>query len=160
MRDIPGYEKIYAVDRQGNVWRIGAPRGRPLKPVLVEGYCRVVLSKGGVKKRFFVHQLMLRTYVGPKPEGTEPRHRNGVRTDNRLRNLAYGTHQENIDDRKRHGNWKQFGETAYQAKLTNEQVREIKQLASLSGVELSRLFNVSQAIISHIRSGKNWKSIT
>jgi hypothetical protein len=159
MRDIPGYERIYGVDLLGNVWRIGAPRGRPLKPVLVSGYCRVRLSKGAVKKNWFVHQLMLLTYVGPKLDGQEPRHLNGIKTDNRLSNLRWGTRRENADDNIRLGAYP-CGEKAHQAKLTNEQVRDIKRLESFTGAELAKLFNVSQAIISHIRSGKNWKSIT
>jgi len=81
-KPIPGYEGIYEADQDGSVWRVGAPRNRPLKPVLVYGYHRVVLSKNDIKQPFLVHQLILLTFVGPCPAGQQCRHLNGVRTDN------------------------------------------------------------------------------
>ncbi len=47
------------------------------------------------------------------------------------------------------------------AKLTNEDVVEIKRLyevGDVSQIKLASKFSVSQSMISHILVGRNWKS--
>lgn len=39
----------------------------------------------------FVHKLVAATFIGPRPDGLEVRHKNGDPTDNRPENLEYGT---------------------------------------------------------------------
>lgn len=51
----------------------------------------------------WVHQLVAEAFIGPRPPGTEVCHRNGDGLDNRPSNLRYGTHQENMLDRREHG---------------------------------------------------------
>jgi hypothetical protein len=157
-KPIPGYEK-YEADDEGRIWRVGAPRNRPLAPATVARYYRVSLHKDGKLKAFFVHQLVLLAFDGPCPAGMQVMHKNGVCTDNRLENLSYGTAKENSADRFRHGNWRNYGDTAYQAKLTEEKVREIKALSDWRPNDLARRYGVSCAAISLIRSGKNWKYV-
>jgi HNH endonuclease len=49
-----------------------------------------------------VHIVILETFVGPPPEpGLVGRHLNDIGGDNRLENLAWGTYQQNADDRRR-----------------------------------------------------------
>ena len=56
------------------------------------------------QRAVFVHTLVLTAFVGPRPSPEiEVRHLNGVRSDNRLSNLAWGTASENAYDRVRHG---------------------------------------------------------
>jgi hypothetical protein len=55
------------------------------------------------RKTIWVHQLVAEAFVGPRPEGKEVCHRNGNGLDNRPSNLRYGTHQENMLDRREHG---------------------------------------------------------
>lgn len=50
-----------------------------------------------------VSRLILETYVGLCPDGSDCRHLNGVRDDDRLENLCWGTREEQILDQKRHG---------------------------------------------------------
>jgi len=50
-----------------------------------------------------VHSLVAEAFYGPRPDGLEVRHLNGVATDNRPENLKYDTHAENMRDRVRHG---------------------------------------------------------
>jgi hypothetical protein len=51
----------------------------------------------------FVHQLVLEAFVGPCPPGMECLHANDDATDNRLVNLRWGTHTENVQDCLRNG---------------------------------------------------------
>jgi hypothetical protein len=79
-------------------------RGRLLKlAVSNSGYLYLRLYIGGKGKAQFVHSLVLLAFVGPRPEGMECCHNNGDQLDNRLANLRWGTHGENVLDQERHG---------------------------------------------------------
>jgi hypothetical protein len=49
------------------------------------------------------------------------------------------------------------GETHHSARLTEDQVREIRARTSETGTSLAREFGVTQSAISAIRTGKSWK---
>lgn len=103
---VVGYEGFYEVSDQGRIWSV--PRldptgrrqgGRFLRPTLLStGYLAIALCRAGKTSRFLVHRLVLTAFVGPCPEGSETRHLNAVRTDNRVANLAWGTSSENNYD--------------------------------------------------------------
>jgi hypothetical protein len=68
------------------------------------GYRSVCLSRAGKRRNFYVHELVLLVFVGPRPsEKHEALHGNATRDDNRLENLRWGTTKENADDREKHG---------------------------------------------------------
>ncbi len=76
-------------------------RDRKGKPT---GYRSVCLSRAGKRKNFYVHELVLSVFVGPRPSTIhEVLHGNAERDDNRLSNLRWGTPLENAEDRERHG---------------------------------------------------------
>lgn len=106
-----------------------------------------------------IHRLLLLAFVGPKPDGLVTRHLNGNPLDNRLENLCYGTYAENRADAKSHGTERR-GSSHVNAKLTEEQVAEIRRLKATSAVtyrELSERFGVSAGVLCNIVSGKRWK---
>jgi hypothetical protein len=114
--DFMGYPG-YRVGDDGSPWyswangRMGRhriDRWKPMKASLnAKGYQSVNLvpPEGGRYKTFRVHRLVLFAFVGLCPPGMECRHLNGVRSDPRLVNLAWGTKAENADDRRRHRNY-------------------------------------------------------
>lgn len=68
------------------------------------GYLDYVIQERREIRRGLVHRVVLLSFVGPPlPDQTHVRHLNGDSADNRLENLAWGTPQQNADDRKRHG---------------------------------------------------------
>ena len=104
----PGYMGSYEVSDRGRVYSVRRPgastSGRVMSAATSRhGYQYVNLRKSGRYTRFFVHQLVLLTFVGPYPEGMEIRHLDGDPTNNKLANLVYGTRSENIRDAVRHG---------------------------------------------------------
>ena len=114
-KDIPGYEGRYQASDLGNIrsldrW-ITCSDGRKIfyegKQLIanVSGNKRrtVKISKEGENKTFSVYVLVALTFLGPRPEGFEVCHKNGICTDDRLENLRYGTQMSNVIDRYRHG---------------------------------------------------------
>lgn len=103
---VPDYEGIYEVSNLGQVWSFPRPRTKggimrlfPDK----HGYPWVTLTKNGEQKRRAVHQLVAAAFIGPCPEGQEVRHKDGDPTNPRVDNLIYGTHGENMLDKREHG---------------------------------------------------------
>lgn len=94
----------YLVDDSGNVRSLKFGKEKLLSLVKGNhGYLQVALCRNGVPATRLVHQLVMLTFVGPCPKEMEVRHLNGISTDNRLENLAYGTSKENNVDIVRHG---------------------------------------------------------
>ena len=112
---IPGYEGFYEVSDQGRVRSVDRMvhnprgldrlmRGRVLKrQTSNNGYYTVGLSKLGKPAMHPVHRLVAYTFLGTRPDGHHVRHLDGNPLNNRLENLAYGTPQENEDDKNSYG---------------------------------------------------------
>jgi hypothetical protein len=64
---------------------------------------RCVRLYGHVVKEAKISTLVLETFVGPRPEGMVVRHLNGIAQDDRLANLEWATHSDNILDKIKHG---------------------------------------------------------
>lgn len=115
-RAIPGYEGSYEVSGLGRVrsldrWitcRDGSRRffrGGMLRshPHPYTGHLLIKLRIDGEVSHCRVHVLMMLAFVGPRPDGMEVCHNNGVPDDNRLANLRYGSNRENRLDSVLHG---------------------------------------------------------
>ena len=118
-----GYEGLYEVSSIGRVRSLDklvyckdgrAPRmhrGRVRKLYThPRGHLIVTLcASDGSRKIAKVHRLVLEAFVGPNPPGLECCHNNGDPSDNRVENLRWGTHRENMRDKIKHGtNWGRF----------------------------------------------------
>jgi hypothetical protein len=96
---------------------------------------------------------------GPIPDGLEVLHR----CDNRpcvnvQKHLFLGTAADNIHDmvkKRRHA----FGERNGFAKLTEDQVREIRTLNHLRSDEVAEMFGIEKSNVNLIRARKAWKHI-
>jgi transcriptional regulator of met regulon len=135
-----------------------------VKSVLLPNGYRVIRlmvdwRKGG--KQEYIHRLVIRTFVGECPEGMEEvRHLNGIKTDNRAENLAWGTKKENWQDMRRHGTYP-HGSRHGVSKLTEEKVLGILLLLK-EGVtqrEIAQRFGVTQSNVSCIALRKTWTHV-
>lgn len=108
-RPVVGSDGAYEVSERGDVRQVseatskGGPRRitEPVAQFESDARYRSVRLFGRVRS---VHRLVLEAFVGQPPfEGAETRHINGDPTDNRLANLRWGTHAENMADMLRHG---------------------------------------------------------
>lgn len=64
-----------------------------------KGYTHLII--GG--KKVSVHSLVMDRFVGSRPKGALIRHLDDQPSNNRLSNLAYGTHADNAADLKKNG---------------------------------------------------------
>ena len=95
MKDIVGYEGLYAITSCGKVWSYR--RKKFLQAYTTpRGYMSVCLSKDGVKKNCRVHRLVAQAYI-PNPLGLpEVNHIDEDKTNNNMNNLEWITCQDNI----------------------------------------------------------------
>lgn len=91
---VSGFEH-YVVSSEGNIVNT-----RTLKRVSgwlnEQGYQRVKLSSGSVEKRMYVHRIVALTFLECPGDAYEVHHKDNSRTNNRLDNLEWLTHAENM----------------------------------------------------------------
>lgn len=99
---IPRYGDDYLCSNMGRVYSVKS--GRLLKAYRDRhDYLRLRLSRFGKTRLESVAELVLESFVGPRPDGKVIRHLNDVSSDARLDNLRWGTMSENRYDSVRNG---------------------------------------------------------
>lgn len=181
--------RLLDVDSCGRIWRIGQYKPRIqrdsknrflpgritsrtyiryAKPKRAEhktknGYLRIFIQEK--KKRFcvYAHRLVWQYFFGDIPEGFETNHRNGDKTDNRPENLEIVTRSTNTKHAYAFGLMDTKGEKHPSNRLSEIDVRQIRQLYA-NGVctqkQLANRFNVTRPHIGNIISHRAWKHIT
>ena len=161
---VVGYEDRYKVSDQGRVFSILSDKimSAPTNSV---GYPIVTLYGAGIKRlSFSVHRLVLEAFEGDKSEDAPvTRHLNGIRHDNRLCNLKWGTYAENERDKRRHGT-ACIGEKNPNVILTEQDIKYIRENYIKSSREwgapaLSRRFGVSRSAVTAVVIGQNWSAL-
>ena len=96
MKDIKGYEGLYAVTSCGKIWSYRSKIF--LKPqVNKDGYLRVGLWKNGEVKKYLIHRLVAEAYI-PNPEGLpQVNHKDENKENNCLQNLEWCDPKYNIN---------------------------------------------------------------
>lgn len=170
---VPGFEGFYEVSNLGNVksvLRVDCAGRIRYERILKggrnkRGYKSVSLYKDKASKCFRVSRLVLMAFIGQCPEGMEAAHNNGETDDNRLSNLRWDTHIANCADKKQHGTddySHQQGEKSYLAKLTEENVRLARSLAT-QGVmqkDIAAMMGVNKATMNYALRGKTWGHVS
>lgn len=119
-----------------------------------------LLQLGHLGARPTVHSLVMLAFVGPRPEDYDINHKDGNKANNRLENLEYVTKSQN----KRHSVnvlGKGRGESHGNAKITEDDVREIRRLAAagLKHGEIAERFLLTRANVSYIVRRSAWAHV-
>ena len=113
-------------------------------------YTRVQIKR----KDYFVHRLVLQTFVGPNPVGFQACHNNGNSKDNRLSNLRWDSPKNNSQDKIKHGTSGK-GQNNSMSKISNSSATSIITCYQiLSSNYLKEYFGISAATVTGIATGK------
>lgn len=161
-KPVVGYEGWYSASSLGRIRRDktwnGTTAGLILKPQLQRNqYLRVYLWKNGNGRFVSVHRIVASAFHGRPESRMFVNHKNGDRTDNRPENLEWCTPAEN----SRHADvvlGKCYrGEKNRNAKLSDAQVVEIRQLLvnGHSGPSIAKRFGIAHSHVYRIKHGQS-----
>ena len=158
---IKGYED-YLISKSGKIYSI--IKRRLLKPYDANGYYKVYLKDKRLNKcvSVFLHRLIAIQFI-PNPRNLPVvNHKDGNKKNNSIYNLEWCTEEYNHRHALETGLLRVKGEDNPRAKLTVEQVQEIYKFyfdRKYNKKQISRLFNVSDALIGEIVRGVRWSEV-
>lgn len=169
-KDIKDYEDRYQVSNKGRVRSLIDGHGKKRSDPLIKsqyiskvGYYALCLNKEGNKKTTHTHRLIAEAFI-PNPEN-KPQVINGIKTDNRIKNLEWVTDSENKLHAHKNGLHTyehRIGEKHPRSILTKLNVLDIKNaynLGCFTQKEIADAYGVSRSTISKITNDINWSHI-
>lgn len=173
-KPVQGYEGRYEVSSSGKVKTVGrfinAPRGRQRwineaelsTHITSRGYVQTMFKVGQKNFPQLVHRLVATAFIENPESLPQVNHMDGNKLNNHASNLEWCTSKENCAHARRERLYEPArGQNAGGAKLTNEQVLEIrKRLSSGETHEsISLDYPVNRTVITRIASGARWNGI-
>lgn len=156
VKGAPGYYiasdgTLYTTRGTWDAGRLGLRRIQPSRSCTGYEHVSIRLRDGSYKPTY-IHRIVLETFVGPCPDNMETRHLNGNRTDNHVDNLRWGTKQENVEDKLRHG--------SVRCRLKRHQARRIYRMCIRGKWSIQRasaLYAITNESAYNIVRGRTWK---
>ena len=97
-KDIPGYEGLYLINTKGEILSLRS--GKVRKSTNSGNGSRKIMLSGAdhKKKQFLIHRLVAMVFLSnPFDDSAEVNHKNLDKTDNRVENLEWSTHADNME---------------------------------------------------------------
>lgn len=165
-KTIPKYSR-YKASSDGEIytpnWK-GGKTGKVMKPAVdSNGYMRTMLvDDEGRTRTIKVHRIIAQTFIENPDELKEVNHLNGNKADNRVENLDWVSHQQNIRHSFDNGLQNNRGINNPFSKLTERDVLEIRAKFKpriYGRKELALEYNVKQTTIKDVILRKSWNHI-
>lgn len=125
------------------------------------GYGEIVFKIEGKSITGYVHRVSYQEHVGPIPAGLEICHSCDNPPCWNPDHLFAGTRLQNMQDKVGKGRHIR-GEATYNAKLTEDQVREIRHMyatGDFTQQEISNTFGIARRSVSFIVLRQRWKHV-
>lgn len=153
-KPIIDYEGSYEVSNLGQVRN--SKTNQVLRPGSARGYLTVHLRKNNASKAFYIHQLVLRHFIGMRPDSFAASHLDANKNNNCVTNLCWESYGKNNLRRNYHGEAHVF------AKLTAAQVLEIRELyktKKFTQAQLGQQFGVGRTTVGDIVRNNKWSHL-
>lgn len=171
-KDIKGYEGFYQISNFGRVKSLGgwcgtAKRKEKIRSTSLthDGYVKVRLIHQGKDKTMRVHRLVAETFIpNPKNKNTV-NHIDGNKQNNTVSNLEWVDRTEQMLHAYNLGlKTSRTGSNNSNAKLTDEQIREIRKAyipysKEFGTVALAKKYGVTNRVIGLIVKNKAYKNV-
>ena len=159
-KDIPNYEG-YQVSNKGNVKSLK----RKCKVLVLHprnGYLCAVGCINGKERKISAHRAVAIAFIPNPLNKSQVNHINGIKIDNRVENLEWCTNAENMAHAVKNGLTKSSGMQNHNAKLTDEIVFKIREMASkgMNSPQIAKEIKVVKTwSVYYIIKRKSWKHI-
>lgn len=172
-RDIKGFEGFYQASDEGQIGSVARDfmrsngrknhvTSRILKACLNDdGYLKCALPTNGKLKSYRVHRLVALAFLGD-PNDLEVNHKDGNKTNNKISNLEYVTHRENVIHSFRTGlQIPACGSKVRTAKLKEFEIPMIRKFLreGCSCRSLARLYGMDKDAFQNIKKGVTWRNV-
>lgn len=151
LKDIPGFEGRYAVDMGGNVYSYHSRKYLKANYAAKSGHVSMCL--GHPNRRRWVHEIVLTTFVGERPEGLICRHLDGDPRNNSIFNLEWATQSQNQLDVKHHNPGPK--------RLSVELIQQIREhiRAGVPNTTIGEWYAISNQSVSAIKTGVSHRDV-
>ncbi len=168
-KKIPNFSR-YKISNYGRLISLNyknSKKIKELKPSITDGYYKTMIQRDDKKyKTIAIHRLVASVFLNRKT-GYEVNHIDGNKLNNKLYNIEYCTHSENIKHAYRLGLEKsKTGSKNGNSKLFEKEVIEIRQYHNKHGYlknrkYLAKKYNISESTLKDIisRRRNNWPHI-
>jgi len=161
-KQIKGFED-YWIDTEGKVWSEKSGKMKQLKGrESKNGYLRVILYSNKKYKNKLIHRLVALAFLENKDNHSQVNHKNGIKTDNRLKNLEWCSASYNIIHAFDNGLKDSMkGEKHGRSKLTENDISIIRERLSNKEkqIDIARDYGVGQSAISKIKRNAIWSHL-
>jgi len=152
IKDILGYEGLYAVTEDGKVWsypkRVNSYKGSWMvqheyvntkNRITPHVQYTVLLSKDGKETRHQVHRLVAQVYISNPENKPQINHKDGNSLNNHIDNLEWVTPSENMQHARDSGMLNLYTEKSMENRSNNG-----KLTGRINGAKAHRMFTMSE----------------